>query len=53
MTFMDKVYTLRTEVHSEGGTAYFIAQPFLSVTSDVHPLYSFHFPTPFPGSFSP
>ena len=30
-----------------------IAQPFLSVTSDVHPLCSFHFPTPFPGSFSP
>ena len=25
MTFMDKVYTLRTEVHSEGGTAYFIS----------------------------
>lgn len=25
MTFMDKVYTLRTEVHSEGGTAHFIS----------------------------
>ena len=25
MTFMDKVYTLQTEVHSEGGTAYFIS----------------------------
>ena len=25
MTFMDKVYTLRTEVRSEGKTSYFIS----------------------------
>ena len=25
MTFMDKVYTLRTEVHSKGKTSYFIS----------------------------
>jgi hypothetical protein len=29
-----------------------IAQPFLSVASDIHPLCSFHFLTPFPGAFS-
>ena len=30
-----------------------IAQPFLSVASDIQPLCSFHFLTPFPGSFLP
>ena len=29
------------------------SKSFLSVASDIHPLCSFHFLTPFPGSFSP
>ena len=42
MTFMDKVCTLRTEVHSEGGTAYFI-----SFTDGQGELYDLEVSEPF------
>ena len=48
-----RVPLCRPRVHVVLPSQLHIAQPFLSVTSDVHPLYSFHFLTPFPGSFSP
>ena len=48
-----RVPLCRPRVHVVLPAQLHIAQSFLSVTSDIHPLCSFHFLTPFPGSFSP